>query len=61
MKKVKIKSGILRHINNNTVFKEGGRQMYENKVGFLDGALATVKKNQMQDTIGQIQKSGRLI
>lgn len=35
--------------------------MYENKVGFLDGALATVKKNQMQDTIGQIQKSGRLI
>ena len=35
--------------------------MYKNKVGFLDGVLATVKNNAMQDTIGDIPVSGRLI
>ena len=37
------------------------RIMYENKVGFLDGALATVKNNVMKDTIGEIPAGGRLV
>lgn len=35
--------------------------MYHNKLGFLDGTIATVKDGVMQDTIGAVQKSGRII
>lgn len=35
--------------------------MYKNKVGFMDGVLATVKENVMKDTVGEVTASGRLI
>ena len=40
---------------------KGGRDMYNNKLGFLDETLATVRDNAMKDTVGDIRKTGRLI
>lgn len=35
--------------------------MYENKAGFMDGVLASVKDGVMKDTVGDISDSGRLV
>ena len=35
--------------------------MYDVKVGFLDGVLATVKNNVMKDTIGEIPVTERIL
>ncbi len=35
--------------------------MYKNKVGLMDNVLATVRGNEMKDTIGDIGASGRLL